>query len=416
MALKAPKKSRKQKVNRKTGFEDPNFEGCERWSGEKFHRYVDKFRWLYYNQADIKDVMPSVFTWMNKNGYSKDEVSAAKRAKHISPQVAISCRLMVLGMPAYHKKQAEYWESLPGTMGEMKPADEFVRRKLEEAIAEGRAKKEVAAEETKSKKNVYKPTIREVMFEASVDKCEKIEEFVDNFIRAEDPKLAKKFDPHKMMLAAEVKANHARIIRKFYEGELSEYAALLNMPKASQLKKMTEAERDDWDQLKEGYANYSAAYIKAAHEVFKKIVDACDIVIAEQKVARKPRKAKEKSVDQQVAKLKFKASDSDYGIASVPPSKLIGAVVAVVFNCKNRKLGVYIAKDADGFKVKGTTLQEYNEDTSLQKTIRKPLEVLPGYKKTTKAKSLKQFEYLKTTETKLNGRFNDETVILAVYK
>jgi hypothetical protein len=416
MALKAPKKTRKQKVNRKTGFEEPNFENCERWSGEKYHRYVDKYRWLYYNQADIKDVMPSVFTWMSKNGYSKDDVSAARRAKHISPTVAISCRLMILGMPSYHEKHAAYWSDLPGTSAEMKPVDEFVRRKLDEAIVEGRAKKEVVAEETAVKKNVYKPSIREVMFEASIDKCEKIEEFVDEFVKSENISLVKKFDPHKMMLASEVKANHARIIRKFYEGELSEYAALLNMPKATELKKMSETDRDNWEQLKEGYANYSTAYIKAAYEVFKKIVDACDIVIAEQKVARKPRKAKEKSVDQQVANLKFKASDSEYGIASVPPSKLIGAVVAVVFNCKNRKLGVYIANDADGFKVKGTTLQNYNEKTSLQKTIRKPLEVLPEYKKTTKAKSLKQFEYLKTTETKMNGRFNDETVILAVYK
>ena len=37
-------------------------------------------------------------------------------------------------------------------------------------------------------------------------------------------------------------------------------------------------------------------------------------------------------------------------------------------------------------------------------------------KKITKHKVPKQFEYLKTTETKLNGRFNAETVILQVFK
>ena len=34
--------------------------------------------------------------------------------------------------------------------------------------------------------------------------------------------------------------------------------------------------------------------------------------------------------------------------------KIIGAVACIVFNCKNRKLGIYIAKDNDGFAVKGT--------------------------------------------------------------
>ena len=148
----------------------------------------------------------------------------------------------------------------------------------------------------------------------------------------------------------------------------------------------------------------------------KKIIDACDIVIVEQKATKAPRKVKQKSADQLVSKLKFKSNDSSYGIASVAPSGLIGAVAAVVFNCKNRKLGLYVAIDADGFKVKGTTLLNFNEEVSTQKTLRKPGDVLPEFKKITKPKALKTFKSLTTTDTKLNGRFNDETIILAVFK
>ena len=82
----------------------------------------------------------------------------------------------------------------------------------------------------------------------------------------------------------------------------------------------------------------------------------------------------------------------------------------------SRKLGVYVSVDEDGFKVRGTTLLNYNEETSLQKTLRKPQEQLNTFKKTTKARTVKQFEGIKTTETKLNGRFNAETIILAVHK
>lgn len=416
MAVKVPRKTKKQRVNRKTGFEDPNFEGCERWSGEKFHRYVDKFKWLYYNQADIKDVVPAIYHWMKENDYSKADIAAAKRAKHISPQVAILCRLMNLGMPSFHKAEAEYWTALPGTGNTMAPRDEYVRRELAKAIEDGTARKEEAEAVEKANAKIYKPSIREVMFEASCAMTEEIEDFIEEFMRTRDAKSVKGFNPLAVLQKNQAKANHARMIRKLYEAEQHEMQIVNNQPKPSELKKMTEAEQDEWAQIKEAYGELPKDYLKASLELYTKIVDACDILIAEQKVERKPRKAKEKTLDQQVSKLKFKASDAEYGIASEPPTKLIGAVCAVVFNTKNRKLGIYVANDSSGFKVKGTTLVDYNEKTSLQKTIRKPLEVLPGYKKTTKAKTLKQFEFLKTTETKLNGRFNDDTVILAVYK
>lgn len=416
MAVKIPRKTKKQKVNRKTGFEDPVFEGCERWSGEKYHQYIGKFKWLYYNQADIKDIQPAMYLWMKENGYTKEQISAVKRAKHISPYVAINCRLMNLGMPAFHQKHADYWNELPGTGGNLKPITDFVIKHLEVAIQEGLNKKEEVKVVEKSKKNVYRPTIRQVMFEASVTKVEEIDQWIDDFMISEDVKSVKSFQPLKMLQKVETKANHARMIRKFYEGEHAEYVKVNNIPKPTQLKKMSEAERDEWEQITEAYGSFSTAYKKAYLDMIVKILDACDIIIAEQKVNRKPRKVKEKTVDQQVSKLKFKASDSTYGIASVPPGKLVGAVCAVVFNSKNRKLGIYIAKDSDGFKVKGTSLLHYNSETSIQKTLRKPAEVLPNYKKTTKAKAIKQFEFLKTTETKLNGRFNDETVILAVFK
>jgi hypothetical protein len=74
-----------------------------------------------------------------------------------------------------------------------------------------------------------------------------------------------------------------------------------------------------------------------------------------------------------------------------------------------------LGRDGSGLSVKGTTLQGYNEEKSVQRTVRKTDEFLPQIKKTTKSKTEKLFQTLKTTETKLNGRFNNETVILAVF-
>ena len=88
----------------------------------------------------------------------------------------------------------------------------------------------------------------------------------------------------------------------------------------------------------------------------------------------------------------------------------------VVFNTKNRKLGIYYAEDHGQFKVKGTTLQHFDTNRSTQKTVRKPDEVLPNWKRITKHKLKTQFGYLKTTETKMNGRFNADTIILKAFK
>jgi hypothetical protein len=66
--------------------------------------------------------------------------------------------------------------------------------------------------------------------------------------------------------------------------------------------------------------------------------------------------------------------------------------------------------------VSGTSLKFFDETKSVQKTIRKPEEILPHWKKVTKHKVDTQFGYLKTTDTKMNGRFNEDIVILKTFQ
>jgi len=245
---------------------------------------------------------------------------------------------------------------------------------------------------------------------------DEIEEFVDSF-DAEDSAELKKFDPAKMLRAVSAKAGHARIIRKFYEGELGEFTELNT--------KVSKKDMDDMrEQLEEGYAHLSTKGKKNMLELYRKIVDACDITILESKSQRKPRKIKAKSADDLVKKLQLKTSDSSYGIASVPATGLIGCNIAMVFNTKTRKLGLYYASNVDpkglqregsGLTVKGTTIQGFDPEKSIQKTVRKPAELLPQIKKTTRSKTVKLFDTLKTTETKLNGRMNKDIILLGTF-
>lgn len=423
MAISVPRKSRKQKqraaIRKKGQLYSVDWEQSEQWDGKKFHHERGKASSDLYNNVKGAELVLFTYTWMKKNGYTANEIKAAK-AGTITPTVGIYAKLLLDGMPDLHKAHAEYWDSLPGTSGEMKPTTVFVKASIDKAIAQGaplvEQREAEAKAQAKAEANVYKPTIQEVMRETAYRMTDPLEEIIDEFITTQDPNVVKKFDAYKVLVKVSAKANHARIIRNYYEGCYDEMHELLNMPTSTQRKKMTEHEQDMLSQLEEGYAHYSTAQKKAAYELYKKIIDACDMIITTQKATKKPRRVKEKSADQLVAKLKLRATDTDNGIASVNPSGLIGAVCAVVFNCKNRKLGVYVAQDADGFQVRGTTLQRFDETQSLQKTLRKPKETLNVVRKTTKAKTLKEFGALKTTETKLNGRFNEETVLLAVFK
>jgi len=94
-----------------------------------------------------------------------------------------------------------------------------------------------------------------------------------------------------------------------------------------------------------------------------------------------------------------------------------------VFNCKTRKLGKYVDKDPDpqkmqrpgsGLQVKGTTITGFHEDESIQKTLRKPEEQLKEFKNSGKVALRKFMDDIKTTDTKLNGRINAETILLKV--
>ena len=94
-----------------------------------------------------------------------------------------------------------------------------------------------------------------------------------------------------------------------------------------------------------------------------------------------------------------------------------------MFNTKTRKIGKYIASNIDpkgmqrqgsGLSVKGTTIIGYNENDSIQKTLRKLTEQLKEFKDAGKVKLRKYMEDIKTTDTKLNGRCNPDTVLLKV--
>ena len=413
------------RIKRGNKLTEPSWEGWEEWTGEQFHRAAQHARAWYYENYKPADLYPAVWKWMEQNDYTKEQLKQAKAAPshELSITAGITAKLLMNGMPDYNEKHDKYWESLPGTMGNTAPATKFLKARIERAIKAGTSVVEVKEEEAKGKKDVYVPTIQERIRDQARIQAEALEEWLDGFISDKKTFDPKGFDFKKHFTEMGVTQAHARKLKGFYENELDDFKELDRFPTAGQLKKMDEHTQDQWAQLKEGYAHLKKADIKAFTTAIEELMTALDFVIDSAKATRKPRKPKVYSADKLVAKLKYCVTDDKFKLASVSPDQIIKANELWVFNIKTRKLGKYVAKNIDpkgmgrdgtGLSVKGTTIIGFDETKSIQKTLRKPEDQLKDFKGAGKVKLRTFLDDIKTTDTKLNGRCNPETVLLKV--
>jgi len=215
---------------------------------------------------------------------------------------------------------------------------------------------------------------------------------------------------------------------KHKKGEIAEYlqkseVPVVSAPKISSyyarvLAEITEAKAKTCEQLTEGYKHLKVADYNRLIAFYTDLIAECDHYTASKKAQRKlkPRKVKPKSKEKLVEKLKYKTQDDVTKLVSISPTKIIGASMLWVYNTKTRKLGCYVADDMLGpLTVKGTSIVGFDEIDSIQKTIKKPAEVLAEFKKMSRAKLKKLLPSISTINLKLTGRLNNQTIILKAY-
>ena len=404
---------------------EPKWDDLEKMTGAQIHAYRRFVHGWYYENFKPAELYAFVAEWMTKEEYSKEDIKAVKAAPNsaLSITAAIVARMDIMGAPRLTKPEADHWLSLPGTMGELKCSIDFLKESVEKYIEAGKDKVAEKEEEEKEKVNVYVPSIQERIRDQAVEQSEDIDIWLEGWI--EDPNSfdPKGFDFKRHFGSKGVTQAHARKLKSFYEDTLADYDDLDRMPTKGQLAKMSEHDADMWEQLKEGYAHVKKADIKKLRTAISELMVALDFIIDQAKATRKPRKAKPRSADKVISKLKFLKVDEKYKLASINPIDVVGANELWVFNVKTRKLGKYIAsvidpkglgREGTGLSVKGTTIIGFDEKLSVQKTLRKPDEQLKEFKGAGKVALRKFLEDINTTDTKLNGRCNLDTVLLKV--
>jgi uncharacterized glyoxalase superfamily protein PhnB len=294
-------------------------------------------------------------------------------------------------------------ESHVGFNGGKSSAD-WLRKEIAKVVEDGRYDVEAEVVDTKKPKVVIPvPNIQDRIREQAGQMSEEIDAAIDSWITDPESFDSKAFKMVSLLRGKGCKAAQARYIKGFFEKNYNE------------LMELSSGNADE--QLREAYSHNSRKNVKKLIEFYESIFTACSQIAAEAKVLKKPRAKKIVPADKLVAKVKFKIGDDKLGITSVPPAQIVGAQSVVVYNVKTRKIGNYIALNSNGLTVKGTSITNFTEK-SFQKTLRKPPEQIKEFKEqNTKNRFETWFnKSVKTTETMLNGRLNEDIIILKVFK
>ena len=126
----------------------------------------------------------------------------------------------------------------------------------------------------------------------------------------------------------------------------------------------------------EGYDHLSARTLKAYREFFSTMQDDIDRFSSNKKAA-KPRKArviKAKPTEKIVEKVQYLKEFAPLKLVSIPPAQIIKAKSLWVYNAKYKQLTVFHSLDDNGLGIKGTTITNFNPDTSVTKRLGRKVE------------------------------------------
>ena len=372
----------------------PKWDGAETWTGDQFLRHFQGAMRYYRMESSGKELKPKVIDWMGRNGYDRDAIKEFKDTRDSRCQLTVGAiaACLIKGMPDVHPE-----------FNDGRSTVTWLKTEISKIVNDGKWD-EAPEEEVKVVKTAAPVfNIQDRIREQASEMSEEIDAAIDSWItdpNAFDPKAFKIVN---LLKGKGAKAAQARYIKGFFTKGLEE------------LQELASGNADE--QLREAYKHNSRKNVNKLIEFYNSVMAACEQIAAEAKVLKKPRAAKIKPAEELVKKLKFMLSDTKLGITSAPPATIIGSQGVVVFNTKTRKIGYYIARTSAGLGVKNSSITEFT-DKSTQKTLRKPPEQIKEFKEQNTQRRFETWfaKNVKTTETVLNGRFNEDTVILKVYK
>ena len=368
----------------------PKWDGCDTWSESQFLRYFHSAMKYYRMESNNKELKSKVIDWMGCNGYDRATITAFKKTKdnRCGTTVGSIAACLLRGM-----------QTCRLDFNKGRDTAEWLKEEIAKVIADGKDDiDDEAVAEIKSNAPVI--SIQERVRDAAYAMTAEIEDAIEAFQLNPTDFDPKAFKVLNLLKAKGAKAAHARFIRDLYSRVLAELEELLG-------------DAPD-EQLREGHKHLTRRQVKSIHAFYQEIASACTMLAEEAKLNKKPRKTKTVPAEKIIAKLKYLKTNEPLKLVSVNPVDIIGAQELWVYNIKTRKIGKYVASEFNVLGVKGTTITNFDEFKSIQKTLRKPEEKLKEFKTAGKIALRKFLDDINATDTKMNGRINEDTILLKV--
>jgi len=169
-------------------------------------------------------------------------------------------------------------------------------------------------------------------------------------------------------------------------------------------------------QLAEGYSNFSKIQMRNIVKFCEAVINDCGAYVQIKKVERKPRKVKSVPPEKRAAKFKVLMEFAELKLKGLPAASLVDKAEAWLYDTKKRKL-IHLVADShtQAFTVKSNSIIGFSTIETMQKTVRKPADVVRAVQAAGKPAARKIYKDLTTTETPFNGRGTENLVILKAW-
>lgn len=342
---------------------------------------ANAFQWYnyHYGKKDAKEMLCHYLEHVGRKVDAKTMRGIPDSQIRVTP--AWVCRMTLIGLVLNEHEQSI--------------VDEQISLMLKSKQEVKRAQSEVDADAA-----VAKLTIQDHLREKVSECCGELEGMFDDFVVA-GAKMSADFKPIALMRGMNISPNMVSTVSKVWESRLAEFNEVLDGTDAD---------------LVEGYSHLSKNQLKQCVKFCETVINDCNSYVQLKKVERKPRAKKAISPETLTRKFKFMKEFDELKLKSDAVVRLVGASEAWLYDTAKRKLIHVMADSHIGtFTVKGSAIIGFDTLTTVQKTLRKPAEQIKLVMSGGKPAMRKEFAAIKSTETKYNGRGNENLIILKAW-
>jgi hypothetical protein len=244
---------------------------------------------------------------------------------------------------------------------------------------------------------VAKPNIQDRLREKVSECAGELDGMFDEFVTA-GAKMSADYKPITVIRGLNVAPQMISDIANLWKHKLAEFETVIEGKDA---------------QLVEGYGNFSKIQMRNLVKFCEAVINDCGAYVQIKKVERKPRKVKSVPPEKRAAKFKVLMEFAELKLKGLPAASLVDKAEAWLYDTKKRKL-IHLVADShtQAFTVKSNSIIGFSTIETMQKTVRKPADVVRAVQAAGKPAARKIYKDLSTTETPFNGRGTENLMVL----